>query len=126
VIAPGSDRIYDTNNCLVIDEYVYDEVSDLLTTGDIIGIVYMDNISVPTSIYMYASFGIPVIGFDCNPVNTIILENEIGEIFNNERDFGISLKKIKLNYSVYKEKTEEFILTSSWKKSASKHRSVFQ
>ena len=131
MIAPNHDTTIrlDVNPNIIIyrDGFVEKEISLIFkNTERIIGYIGHDNISVPTSIYMYASYGIPIIGLNIEPVSTIINEYKIGEIINSDDN---SLKsiiyKIQNNYKFYQNNCELFLAENSWEKSADIHKTIF-
>ena len=94
--------------------------------NEIIGVIAHDNLSVPTSIYMFASFRIPVIVLDINPLNSLVKEFGIGEVVKSQNDVNLSIMKIKKNYKSYQIKCKEFISINSWDNSIDIHKSVFK
>jgi len=126
IISPGLKNSYATDNCFVYNKKVYSEVVDLFKIGNPIGVVIMTNISVPTSIYMFASFGIPIIGFDYEPINHLINENKIGELFSDIIGYRRAIQKIKNNYTEYQRNVTSFIEKSTWLDSSKIHQQVFR
>lgn len=109
------------------NDFVKKEVHDILNTKDkIIGYIGHDNISVPTSIYMYASYGLPVIVLNYQPVNTIIKQYKIGEILTKDNDFVKISQLIINNYSFYQNNCLKFLEENSWDNSASRHAKIFE
>lgn len=107
--------------------FVKAEIKEILNhSPKLIGIIGHDNISVPTSIYMFASFGIPVVVLDINPLSTLINEYGIGEIVKSQNDVNSTIKKIKNNYKLYKIKCDEFLSENSWENSIEVHKSLFK
>ena len=75
---------------------------------------------------MFASFGIPVVVLDINPLSTLINEYGIGEIVKSQNDVNSTIKKIKNNYKLYKIKCDEFLSENSWENSIEVHKSLFK
>lgn len=130
IIAPNYiiDKTYlSKNTFLYNDDFVEKEVYDILkNSGKIIGFIGHENISVPTSIYMFASFGIPVIGLNIKPVSTIIKEYSIGEIIDEKISFDDVTKKIIANFNYYSQNCSVFLQENNWEKSAEVHKELFQ
>lgn len=114
-------------NILVFNEsFVKKEVSEILKTSEnIIGLIGHDNISVPTSIYMFASYGIPVIVTDVEPLNEIISNYRFGEIIRPGVNLNDCILKIKSNYNTYQKGCLNFLKENSWEKSTKIHSEVF-
>ena len=114
------------NLFLYNNSFVKAEIKDILTySSKIIGVIGHDNISVPTSIYMFSSFRIPVIVLNVKPVNSIVNEFKIGEVFNQETTFNQLIHKIQRNYSYYQENCDSFTQNMSWENSAKIHKEIF-
>ena len=110
-----------SNNC------VEREISGILkNSANLIGYIGHENISVPTSIYMFASYGIPVICLNVEPVNSIINDYKIGEILNEENEIKILIEKIRSNYEFYQKNSKIFLSENSWKKSAVNHNIILK
>ena len=119
-----SSRI-DDNVFLYTDKKVDSEVKDLLKTKGIIGYVGHDNLSVPTSIYMFASYGIPMVGFDSHPVNSILEEYQIGELFSSNDSLQRAIDLVQENYNYYSNNTGSFLKDNNWEMSRNVHRDSF-
>ena len=74
---------------------------------------------------MFASYGIPMIGLDYKPVNSIIRDNEIGLIAKKD-DFDLVTKKIKSNYLSYQKNLDKFLKLNSWEKSSLGHKKLLE
>ncbi|TXN37627.1 hypothetical protein FVB32_04885 [Flagellimonas hymeniacidonis] len=129
IIAPN--RKPETNvkcpkNVLFYTNFVREEVKMILNTEHkIIGFIGHENKSVPTSIYMYASYGIPVIGLNGPPVNSIITEFQLGEVISDSSMIEECVDKIRTNYSHYSNNCKVFLDKNSWEVSADVHSKVF-
>jgi len=75
---------------------------------------------------MFASFGIPIIGFDYEPINHLINENKIGELFSDIIGYRRAIQKIKNNYTEYQRNVTSFIEKSTWLDSSKIHQQVFR
>jgi len=114
------------NNIFVYNNFVYSEIEDILNSNNnMIGFIGHNNNSVPTSIYMFASYGIPVIGLNISPINSIINENNIGKIVDNN-SFNQQIELIQNNYQEYQTNCYKFIQINSWSKSSKIHRNIFK
>jgi len=107
---------------------VYSELDNILINNKkLIGFVGHYNISVATSLYMYASYGIPVICYDIEPNNNLVSINNIGEIITQKCTTNTIEEKISLiknNYNFYQKNCRKFIEKNSWEKSALVHRDI--
>ncbi|MDA8934597.1 hypothetical protein N9H03_01705 [Flavobacteriales bacterium] len=106
--------------------FVKAEIKEILNhSPKLIGIIGHDNISVPTSIYMFASFGIPVVVLNVNPVNSMVKEFSIGEVIDENIHLDQLILRIQTNYSSYQENCIKFTRKMSWSNSADVHKEVF-
>ena len=128
IIAPEIEFELDCKNYKNIffyNNFVKKEIAEILKNNDgAIGLIGHNNISVPTSIYMFASYKIPVIGLDYKPINSIINENKIGLILKNN-DIINTVDKICSNYLFYQENLNRFLKINNWEKSTIKHKKLF-
>lgn len=114
------------NGIFFYNKFVKKEVADILKNPEgMIGFIGHENISVPTSIYMYASYGVPVIAINKQPVNTLIKEHKIGEIAEEPGLIVRCVQEIRDNYDFYKNNCKEFLTKNSWEVSADVHTKVF-
>jgi len=91
-----------------------------------IGILGHDNLSVPTSIYMFASYNIPVIVLNVRPLNSLIEEYRFGEIVKHPNELSLCISKIQKNYKSYQSRCKKFINKNTWDNSIKIHKSVFK
>ena len=127
-IAPNlGKKVNKSNNILFYnDSFVKKEVAEILENSkQLIGFIGHDNISVPTSVYMYASFGIPIIALNFKPTKTIVGDYKIGEVIACSDEFFEAYQKIINNYDEYYLNCKRFITANSWEKSAEAHRKIF-
>lgn len=129
IIAPNIDlnrNIEVYKNIFFYNDFVSKEIDEILTKNNhAIGFIGHHNISVPTSIYMFASYRIPMIGLDYSPVNSILIDNEIG-LIAKEDNFDILTKKIKSNYSFYQKNLDKFLKINSWEQSSTEHKKLLE
>jgi hypothetical protein len=129
VVAPNVpfNNNLESNNIFIYNKsFVKAEIKDILNhSPKIIGIIGHDNISVPTSIYMFSSFKIPVIVLNVKPVNSIVNEFNTGEVFDENANFDQLIFKIQTNYSYYQENCKSFNKQMSWSSAADVHKKVF-
>lgn len=125
IIAPKIESFDVPENVFLYTNKVFTEIHSLLENSNSIGYLGHDNISVPTSIYMYASYNIPILGFDCKPVSTLISENKLGHTFTSNSDILQSYNLIRANYENYKENCSKFINTYTWSRSSKIHSKIF-
>ncbi len=113
-------------NIFFFNSFVKKEVTEILKENNrAIGIVAHNNISVPTSIYMFASFKIPIIGLDFKPVNSIINENNIGLILKDDNLIDL-VRTISANYQLFQSNLTSFLNENSWEKSINVHKKIFE
>lgn len=115
------------SNVLVYHKgFVKKEVAELLSSSNTIGLIGLDNGSVATSLYMFASFGIPSLVLDREPMNHLVLKFKIGQVFNLEDNLDEKIMQIRSNYDQYAANCEEFLKIHSWEKSYEIHREIFK
>ncbi|TAI47542.1 hypothetical protein [Flagellimonas allohymeniacidonis] len=113
-------------NIFFFSGFVRKELKTILNTREkIIGYIGHDNMSVPTSIYMYASYGIPILCLDHKPLNTIIHDYKIGVVVKDSSSIGECYQNIQKNYDFYKTNCSHFLEKNSWDRSAEVHAKVF-
>jgi len=126
IIDPSNDYHNVSNNVfLFCKNFISSEVHDILNTGSPIGIIAIDNISVPTSIYMFASYGIPMLVFDSVPSNQIVMNYSIGYTFKKSENLCKKIKLIKSNYSLFSIRSDRFLEHNNWENSASIHEKIW-
>ena len=114
-----------SKNIFYYNKYVYKEIVQIFKSNrKIVGFIGHSNVSVPTSLYMFASFDIPILGYNFKPINTIINDFKIGKIVNDE-DIQLEVNEIQKNMNFYKSNLKSFIKSNSWDKSAEKHLDIF-
>ena len=114
------------NNIFFYKKFVYGDINNILNTkSKIIGYVGHDNISVPTSLYMYASYKIPILAFNIEPVNSIITKYQLGISIKNPLELEKAYYTILDNYDTYVKNVLFFLKENSWEKSALVHRNIF-
>jgi len=127
IIAPKINITVKTRNIfLYTDDMVKGEIKTILKKGDPVAYISHNNISVPTSIYMYASYGIPILGYNIKPISSIINEYKIGLLFDGKTDLGEKIKIIKENYKYYRENALKFINLNNWEKSILAHKKIWK
>ena len=128
IIAPNIDlniNLENYKNIFFYNDFVNQEIDEILTKNDrAIGFIGHNNISVPTSIYMFASYGIPMIGLNYKPVSSILTSNKIG-VIAKDNNFDVATNKIKSNYLFYQKNLNKFLDSNSWEQSAIKHKKLF-
>jgi hypothetical protein len=118
---------YDAGKVLFYNEgFVRAEIGQLLGRRGVIGYVGHTNVSVPTSLYMFASFGVPVVGVDAKPIKSIIEDYEIGLVVSNPEQFAAACERIELEYERFSNNCERLLEQHSWEKSAEIHRKALQ
>jgi len=107
---------------------VYFELDNILINNNkLIGFVGHYNISVATSLYMFASYGIPVICYDIEPNCSLVSNHYIGEVITQKCNANTIEEKIRLiknNYKYYQLNCRKFIEINSWEKSSEIHKNI--
>jgi len=106
--------------------FVRQEVKGLLLRKNAIGYVGHSNISVPTSLFMFASFGVPVIGFDIKPVSSLIQDSQIGVVVSTPEEFAGACSEIVANYETYAANCSKLLSKYSWRQAAEVHQKALQ
>lgn len=124
IIAPKTKLKSNNKNILIYNNYVSKEINQILSNNiNSIGFIGHDNISVPTSIYMYASYGIPIIALDYKPVSSIIKNYNLGHIVD-ETNIEECIKKIKINYKDYQKNLSIFLEKNTWELATKTHQEM--
>lgn len=127
IIAPGNVfQVKCENIFLYTEDIVRSEIKEILTSYGVIGLVLHDNISVPTSIYMFASYRIPVLCYDIEPLNSIVQEYQIGKLFNELSNIEEIVDELKTHYDYYRQQTIKFLEANSWDKAAAAHKEIWR
>ncbi len=117
-----------TNNQLRFFKPVFHEINNILMNNkELIGFVGHFNISVSTSLYMFASYEIPIICYDIEPNNNIVSKNKIGEVIQVNSSISEIISKINLikdNYKLYQKNCTNFIKKNTWDKSSKIHENI--
>lgn len=92
----------------------------------VVGYVGHVNISVPTSLYMYASFGIPVIGLNMEPIASIINQYRIGVTISSMNEFPEAYNDVLKRYNEFSSSCSRFLEQNNWSDSASIHREFLE
>jgi hypothetical protein len=126
-IAARHDRIEVGRNYLVFNQFVSAELHALLSGGTgLTGLIVHDNLSVPTSLYVFASYGIPVLALDTPPVADIVSEWNLGLTFRSSDEVEETLDRIVDRYDYYREKGRTFVRVNSWESSRAVHREIWK
>ena len=112
-------------NVLLIRERVYAEVDAILRGDGIVGYCPNDNVSVPTSIYTFAAYGIPLIGKDVSPVCDILGDSGVGGVYNSVDEMRDVYEGIMGDYAGYRARCSALLAKDTWDASADVHRQVF-
>ena len=129
IIAPNSkiDLPNEASDIFIYKKFVFLEVKTILNTqNNFVGFIGHENISVPTSLYMYASYNIPIIAFNIEPVNSIITMYQLGILIKNSEELEKAYYTILDNYNTYVENAVFFLKENSWEKSAFVHKDIFK
>lgn len=121
----SEDAELNSEHVMIYKDYVKKEVRDLLKAPGIVGLVGLDNGSVATSLYMFASYGIPCLVLEHEPMNSLILKYELGVLFKWTDSIDEKLAEIKSNFSKYKAGGQRLLNDHTWEKSNDVHRQIF-
>lgn len=126
-IAPKSRYSIESENIFLYNGFVWAEVKDILKEEKIIGLIALDNISVPTSLYLFASYGIPIIALDQLPMKKIINQYKIGKTFTYElHNFIKMINIIKTDYKYYSNNVKSFLKYNTWQKASKVYSNIFK
>lgn len=117
---------FQENTFIFNQGFVEKEVVQLLKDGDIIGMIGLDNGSIATSLYMFASYDIPMLVLDEMPMNSLVADFEIGHIFDFSKPIDGKIELIKRDYKGLARNCSEFLKVHSWQKSHDIHCQIFQ
>ena len=126
IIAPRMGRTACGENVLLFRKPVYAEVHELLGSTGLIGYLGHANVSVPTSLYMFAGYGIPMIGMNVPPVADILAAEGVGEVYTTIDEMGAAYRKIKAHYQAYRSRCAELVARHTWSHSATVHKKIFR
>jgi glycosyltransferase involved in cell wall biosynthesis len=73
---------------------------------------------------MFASYGVPVIGMDHAPVNSLINDFSLGRVASTPEEFKEGIEEIIKNYKIYSKNAKKMLLKQNWKLSADVHSKV--
>ena len=106
--------------------FVYRELVDVFNAGPCIGYVGHDNLSIATSIYLYSSFGLPMIFIDADPYLDIVKMYDCGSIFSDSSgSLRSAYYKVRHEYDRKRKGAMNLISDNTWAKSALIHRKIF-
>jgi hypothetical protein len=118
--------ILKSENLLYIPEKVGVKFLEYLKTLQYpIGIIGHNNLSVATSLYMFATMGFPIITLDFPPNSTLVRDNKIGAVLKNETKVNTVAETINHNYTDVQKNIDIFLKNNSWEKSIQVHRRIF-
>ena len=126
IIAPRLGPTECGENVLLFRKSVYAEVHGLLSSRGLIGYLGHANVSVPTSLYMFAGYGIPMIGRNVAVVSDILIAEGIGEVYGTIDEMGAAYRKIKADYQAYRSRCAGLVARHTWSRSATIHRKIFR
>lgn len=113
-------------NTLIFNEgFVEKEVTDLLREGGIIGMIGLDNGSIATSLYMFASYNIPMLVLNEMPMNALVADFKIGHVFDLLTSVDEQIELIKKDYTSLGNNCSDFLKAHSWQKSHDIHCQIF-
>jgi len=125
-IAPGMESEPGvSSNVFLHTDWVGVELEEILQEPNLLGFVGHANISVPTSIYLFASYGIPIIALDHPPVGQIVGNHQLGTVIDAIEDVGEIVRGVLADREHHRDALERFLESHSWAASAAAHRKAF-
>ena len=125
IVSPGCSFRSPTENIFLFRRAkVILELDPIMKMNGLVGYVAHTNISVPTAINMYASYGIPILGFNIDPICSLVKTYGMGEVFTSEKDMFDAFCQISNNYTIYQEGLKRFSLKNAWEVSRKVHKSI--
>lgn len=127
IVAKGISEERSVPNVLTFGQSrVFFELHEILSSSRVVGFVAHSNLSVPTAIHLYSSYGVPVIAANVDPLIDIVADSQIGVTFKNVECLVESYNEVFNEYEFYREKSQAFNKEYTWEKSAKVHNSIFQ
>lgn len=126
VIAPEMEPVPPVSrNVLLHTDWVGAELEKLLLEPNLLGFVGHANISVPTSIYLFASYGIPIIALDHPPLHQIVEHHQLGAVIDGTDVAGEIVRGVLARREHHRDALDRFLRSHSWAASAAGHRKAF-
>lgn len=128
IVAPGMERPASLpGNVFLHAEWVGAELRQLLDRPDRfqVGFVGHGNVSVPTALYVYASFGIPVLALESPPVDRIVRNHDLGYTISDAGEARDAVLEMRRRIDAHRSALVQFLDEHSWANSALVHRTAF-
>ena len=111
-------------NICIFDQKVVAELDRIHQQKGIIGFVATSNFSVPTAVYVYANYNIPIMAANDGPASSLIRKYKMGEVFDSQGDIHNAFVRIKSNYESYQAGAELFNSQNNWAVSQKTHKLI--
>lgn len=127
VVAPEMPEQDPPANVLLWTSWVQEALVEVFQTGRPVGFLGHSNLSVPTTFYVFASFGIPVLALDAVPVTSMVQEHDVGAVVTDPETPAArsAFDSIRARYGSHVEACAAFMADHSWERSARVHERVF-
>lgn len=126
VIAPGMEPVPPVSqNVFLHTGWVGAELEEVLLEPNLLGFVGHANISVPTSIYLFASYGVPIIALNHPPLGQIVAFHQLGAVIDGTEAVGEIVQGVWDRRDHHRHRLDRFLESHSWAASAAAHRKAF-
>lgn len=115
-----------TNLLLHNRSKIFGELDEVLRGEYVTGFVAHDNLSVPTSIHLYADYDVPILGLDVEPVSCFIKDYACGVTFSSLDSLERAFFSLKTGREAYTRGMKKLAADNTWEKSAQAHCRAFE
>ncbi len=121
VINALADEDFEDERVLLFKGYVYGMLKEVIEQNErpMISLVFHDNTSVSTSIYLFSELKIPVITNDKIPNNKLVELNRLGKVISSEIECEQAIEEILNDFERYQDNCTAFTVRSNWENSQS-------
>lgn len=122
VIDPNGNCRSTGPNVFVLHGHLYSSWSKISTSlTNSLGLLTHNNFSVPTSLYLFAELGLPVLASDVSPIREIVEREMIG-VACKPCSIELALNKLNDDRQFFSANCREFSVRNSWNRSGSRLR----
>lgn len=114
-----------SNLMLHNDSKIFGELDEVLRGEDVVGFVAHDNLSVPTTIHLYADYGVPILGLDIEPISSFINDYDCGVTFNDLESLEPAFRSIRCGRDRFRSGMQRLSSENTWGKSVEAHLQAF-
>ena len=115
------------SNIFIWPEKVMFELHNILSgSHKLVGFVGHDNVSLPTAIHLFSSYGIPCVMRNVEPMSTIACEWKIGPTFDCDSKISECVDLVRKDYLAYSGAARRYIAAHTWAKAQSVHQKVLR